>query len=215
MSATRDSRLGRWWRRLAVACALPLACVVAVHLHIAASVAARLVAAAQVQPCDALIVPGARIYENGEPYDVLRDRLDAALALWRSGAAPRIVLSGRGGGGLALDEVAAMQRYLEAQGVPTAALVLDPLGLRTLDTMDRAAKVYGVRTVIVVTNEFHLPRAVFLAQHCGLSAMGVAAPERVPLAPATRLRNAVREPLARVAAWLDVFVLGTRGQGCG
>ena len=176
MGAARGTR--RSDRVVGVSVALILLAA-ACNLHVATSGAARIVDAQRVRTCEALIVPGARIDDRGEPYDVLRDRLDMACELYARGVAPRIVVSGRGGGSIAEDEVAAMRRYLVRQGVPAAAVCDDPLGLRTLDTMDRASTVYGFRSAIVVTNEFHLQRAVFLAQHRGLDVWGVAAPEQI------------------------------------
>lgn len=159
-------------------------------------------------PAEALVVLGARIHPDGRPFHMLVDRLDAALQLWRQGAAPRILLSGRGGGELDRDEVAAMRRWLMDRGVPGDALVDDGYGLRTIDTMRRCRDVFGFRRVVVVTNEFHLARSVFLAQHAGLDARGHGAPELVDYGLRTTVKNQGRELLARCAAWCEVFLLG-------
>ena len=206
------------WRsvkRLLLGClfAAGLACGL-VYLHVGAAAAGAVFSVEAVPVCDALLVLGARIHADGTPYDLLRDRLDTALLLWQRGAARRVLLSGRGTGGLGENEVAAMRRYLEAAGVPEKVLVDDPLGLRTLDSIDRAAVIFSVRTAIVVTNDFHLPRALYLSRNRGLPAIGVVANERVHYTWATRCRNALREPLARLVAWFDIEVLHRRGQGC-
>lgn len=211
--AGRRAGWRRWWRGGCAAVGIALAALAGVHTHVVLAGGGRVVAATAAPTCDLLIVPGARIHADGTPYGMLRDRLDTAAALWRDGRAARILVSGRGGGGLAVDEVGAMRRHLLAQGVPAAALVEDDAGLRTLDTMDRARAVFGASTAIVVSNEYHVARAAFLGAHRGLDVVGVAAAPH--FAGPTGLRNRGREVLARVYAWFDVYVFGTRGAGCG
>ena len=203
-------RAGR--RRAAMAAAALLALVAALafaaHQQVLAAAAPFVRAVADAPAADAIVVLGARIHADGRPYSLLVDRLVTAEDLWRHGKAPRIVLSGRGGGGVGDDEVAAMRRFLAGRGVPDAALVDDPLGLRTIDTMRRCRDVYGVARALVVTNPFHVPRAVFLARSVGLEAHGVEAPYGHDYGTATMLRNRVREVAARVWAWCEVAVAG-------
>ncbi len=209
----RRARGRRWLRRIGLALVAGLALPVGMHAHVLAAGGEHVVAATAAPTSDLLIVPGARIHADGTPYGMLRDRLDTAASLWRDGRAARILISGRGGGGLAVDEVAAMRRHLLTHGVPAAVLLEDAQGLRTLDTMDRAHAVFGARSAIVVSNGYHVARAVFLGAHRGLDVVGVAATPH--FAERTGLRNHGREVLARVGAWLDVFVFGVRGIGCG
>ncbi|MFN7672181.1 MAG: vancomycin high temperature exclusion protein [Planctomycetota bacterium] len=203
-------RSGR--RRAAMAAAALLALVAALafaaHQQVLAAAAPFVRAVADAPAADAIVVLGARIHADGRPYSLLVDRLVTAEDLWRHGKAPRIVLSGRGGGGVGDDEVAAMRRYLAGRGVPDAAMVDDPLGLRTIDTMRRCRDVYGVARALVVTNPFHVPRAVFLARSVGLEAHGVEAPYGHDYGTATMLRNRAREVAARVWAWCEVAVAG-------
>ena len=180
----------------------------AMHTHVVLAASPHTFAAADVSAADCIVVPGARIHADGRPFALLADRLAAAFELWRDGKAPRILLSGRGGGGLAVDEVASMRRWLLERGVPPPALVDDPLGLRTLDTMQRCRDVFGMRSAIVVSNPFHVARCVFLARSVGLDATGVAAPYLTSYSTVTMAKNRGREVIARVRAWLDVFVLG-------
>jgi vancomycin permeability regulator SanA len=196
----------RWGRRLALALAgLVLALLAANGVVVAlASPHCRAGAEANAVRAEAIVVPGARIHADGRPYNMLVDRLATARELWRAGVAPRIVLSGRGGGGLAVDEVASMRRWLEQQGVPPAALLDDGDGLRTIATMQRCRDAFGLRSVVVVTNGFHLARSVFLARHCGLEAIGVAAPAGFDYSFGTIVRNQGREVLARAFACGEV-----------
>ena len=203
MTAARRRRR-RW---LFVALLLLLA-VVAMHEHVVRSAQHRIYDAASVPRADCILVPGARIHADGQPYPLLADRLAMALDLFQRGKSTRIVLSGRGGGGLAVDEVAAMRRWLSARGVPADAMQDDALGLRTLDSMHRCGAVMGARSAIVVTNPFHVPRSVFLGVQCGLDVRGVAAPYGSAYPAWTMWKNEGREVAARILAWLDVFVLG-------
>lgn len=177
------------------------------HTHVVVAASRHTFAAADVPAADCIVVPGARIFGDGQPYPMLADRLAAAHDLFARGKAKCIVLSGRGGGGIGADEVGAMRRWLLERGVPADALIDDALGLRTLDTMRRCRTQYGMRSAIVVTNAFHVARSVFLARSVGLDAVGVEAPELTGYSNATMLKNQGREVLARVWAWLEVFVL--------
>ncbi|MBL8754773.1 MAG: YdcF family protein [Planctomycetes bacterium] len=179
------------------------------HSHVLLVASPHVLTADAVPVADCIVVPGARIHPDGRPFHLLQDRLETALRLWQTGKAPRILLSGRGSGGVGEDEVAAMRRWLESRGVPAVALVDDPRGLRTLDTMQRCGGTFGMRSAIVVSNPFHVARAVFLGRSCGLVTHGVEAPYGQDYSTGTMVRNVGREAAARVWAWLDVFVWGT------
>ena len=181
------------------------------HLHVRGGALPFVHDPATVPAAECIVVPGARIRGDGVPMTMLADRLAAALDLFVQGKAPRIVVSGRGGGGLDVDEVAAMRRWLESRGVPAQAIIDDPLGLRTLDTMRRVRSEFGFTSAIVVSNDFHVERAVFLGRRCGLDARGVVAAPLGDYSNETLFRNRLREVFARVRAWLDAFVFG----GCG
>ena len=196
----------RWLRRLALLMVGLVAAVLAANGVVVAAAAphCRSGRDARAARAEAIVVLGARIHPDGRPYHMLVDRLATAHELWLAGVAPRLLLSGRGGGGLAVDEVAAMRRWLEQRGVPPAALVDDGEGLRTRDTMRRCRDAFGLRSVVVVTNGFHLARSVFLARHSGLEAIGVEAPAGVTYSLGTMLRNHGREVLARAFACGEV-----------
>jgi vancomycin permeability regulator SanA len=158
---------------------------------------------------DAIVVLGASVHPNGTPSNMLLDRLACAADLFARGAAPRILVTGDGGGD-GYDEVLVMRRELESRGVPANVIVADHAGFRTFDSVSRAKESFGVHRALVVTNPFHVHRATYLARAVGIDARGVAAPARIPYTATTLLRHHTREALARVLAWLDVHVLGTR-----
>ena len=132
-------------------------------------------------------------------------RMEAATRLFRAGKVQSLLLSGavREPG---YDEPEAMWRFLRQEGVPTNAMILDPCGFRTLDSVYRAQDVFGLRRCILITDRFHAFRSVFLARHHGVDAVAFCS-EPVPLLRS--LGSRLREYAARVRAWLDVFAFRT------
>lgn len=203
------SRWRRRFRRGLLLLALAVAATTwLVQRHVLACAEAYLYAVADVPEADCILVPGARISSAGEPYPMLVDRLAVAAELFQLGRASCIVVSGRGGGGRAWDEVAAMRRWLEAHGVTAAAIQDDPLGLRTIDSLRRCREVYHHESAIVVSNDFHVPRMVFLGRHHGLQTFGVVAPPLFHYSSWVLWKNRGREVLARVRACIDVYWAG-------
>jgi SanA protein len=148
------------------------------------------------------IVLGARVSPDGAPSAVLADRLAAALDLYRAERAEKILVSGDHQAP-EYDETNAMARWLSERGVPAEDLFTDHAGLRTLDTMERAARVFQVTNAVVCTQDFHLRRSVFLARRAGIDAVGFVADRR---RYAHARANESREALAKVVAVLDSFV---------
>jgi SanA protein len=161
--------------------------------------------AAAVPARPVAIVLGARVWER-EPSPMLEERLRGALALYRAGKVTKVLVSGDHGG-RTYDEVNAMGSWLERAGVPPADVFLDHAGFRTLDTMERAARVFGVTSAVVCTQGFHLPRALFLARRAGIDAVGL---EAVEPTWSRAGWNRVRERLAQAGAVLDSYVLHRR-----
>jgi SanA protein len=151
----------------------------------------------QVPECEVAIVLGA-----GPGSPTLDARLDAGHALWRAGRVRRLLITG-GTDGTGYGETEYMWRYLRRAGVPAEALVVDPFGLRTLDSVWRARRVFGFKRVVVVTQEFHLHRGVLLARWSGLEAVGFAAEPGT--SPEYRF-SVRREWLARPAAVIDILI---------
>lgn len=147
----------------------------------------------QIPRSEVAIVPGAYVFPDGTPSDMLADRLAAALALYRAGLVRRVLVSG----GPA--EVAGMAAWLAQRGV--VDVLEDPAGLRTWATMQRAAARLGGVPAVVCTQRFHLPRSLFLARAAGLSAVGLVADAR---RYSGESYNASRESCARMRAVLDV-----------
>ncbi|MDF2629419.1 MAG: hypothetical protein K0R39_3250 [Symbiobacteriaceae bacterium] len=151
----------------------------------------------QVRPAQAALVLGAYVYPDGKPSMMVEDRLIAAHELYKTGKVKKILISGDHGR-VEYDEVNAMRRYLEERGVPPEDIFMDHAGFDTYDSMYRARAVFQVQSAIVVTQAFHLPRAVWLARRLGLEAEGVVADRWVY---AGARYYAAREMLARVKAF--------------
>ena len=149
----------------------------------------RIIEPFQAAEADAIIVPGAKINPDGSPTDMLKDRLDAAIALYASKRAPLILVSGDGRDS-ALNETASMAAYLKTAGIPAAAIVIDPEGYDTFQTVLRSKDADASRSAIIVTQTFHLERALFIANALDSDMMGVASDFRdYASMPLMRLRE--------------------------
>lgn len=141
------------------------------------------------------LVFGAGLAPGGVPSAVLAQRLDTAIALWKAGKVRSVLVSGDNSDRFH-DETRAMRRYMVEHGLPEQAVLGDNSGLSTYDSCVRAFTVFQVRKALLVTQSFHLPRALYIANSVGMDAWGVAADEGLP---STR-RYAVREMFSRVLA---------------
>jgi SanA protein len=149
------------------------------------------------------IVFGAGIRRNGMPTPVLYDRVATAVELYHAGSIEKLLLSGDG---LSNAEPLAMQQAALDLGVPEDALALDHAGLSTYDTCYRAKAIFGVTHALLVTQNFHLPRALFICDALGLQASGVSADRREYLRRSQTIWN-IREVFATAAAWWDVNIV--------
>ena len=121
---------------------------------------------------DCILVLGAGLKPDGSPSDMLRDRLSFACDLWNEGVSDTVLVSGDRASE-SYDEVTAMKNYLLAHGVPEEAILEDPKGYSTSESLKRAKDVFGYENVVVVTQRYHLYRALYIAQKTGLDAKGV------------------------------------------
>lgn len=120
------------------------------------------------------LVLGAQVQGNGRMSPMLADRVRQALALWDAGKVNRILVSGDHGS-WAYDEPGIMRKALVTAGVPPRVIFEDHAGFDTWASMVRAKKIFRVRSAVIVTQGFHMPRALFLAQEAGLRATGLTA----------------------------------------
>ena len=151
------------------------------------------------------IVFGAGLTRDGQPTQILRDRVKTAVQLYLSGKVEKLLMSGDNQG-LGHDEPGAMRDYAVSLGVPANAIVLDNSGDRTYDTCYRAKAIFGLDSALLVTQAFHLPRALFLCNMLGIQAVGVDANNYRYWPPLMLIWN-IREQLATVGAFVDVYLI--------
>lgn len=123
---------------------------------------------------DCILVLGCGVREDGTPSLMLRDRLETGIALYDAKAAPKLLMSGDHGR-KDYDEVNLMKDYAMERGIPSEDIFMDHAGFSTYDSMYRARDIFCAEKVIVVSQEYHLYRALYLAEELGLEACGVSA----------------------------------------
>lgn len=149
------------------------------------------------------IVFGARVFPDGRLSAMLRDRVETAVRLYEAGKVEKIIFSGDNRFE-DYNEPGAMMAYAAARGVPREAMQPDYAGRRTYDTCYRARDVFGVETAVLVTQGFHLPRALFVCDSLGLDVSGVIA-DISTYSTYARRRLRLREVAATSLALLDVI----------
>ena len=164
----------------------------------------RIYPADQVPSGRVAIVFGAGLRRDGTPTAVLRDRVATAAQLYFQGRVEKLLMSGDNRVA-SYNEPQAMADYAVSLGVPAEAIVLDYAGRRTYDTCYRAGAIFGLDQAILVTQQFHLPRALFLCQAFGLRASGVPA-EGSNFRRSSLVIWGLRELAATFTAVWDVYV---------
>ena len=124
---------------------------------------------------EVIIVLGCGVKPDGSPSDMLRDRLLTAVDLYKNGAGKKLLLSGDSKNAEKYDEVGMMKRVCLSLGVPEEDIMTDTLGLSTFESIDRAKKIYEIKSAIIVTQKYHLYRAIYIAKSRGISTVGVSA----------------------------------------
>jgi SanA protein len=151
-----------------------------------------------------LVLGTSKTTSSGKENLHFRQRIDAAARLYQAGKVKHLLVSGDNHT-RSYDEPSDMKNALQAAGVPGQAITCDYAGFRTLDSVLRAHSVFGLSQFVVITEEFHCPRAVWIARRHGLNAVAFAAPD-VPMA-AWAVRVKARESLARVLCGMDLYLL--------
>ena len=155
----------------------------------------------------ALLLGTARTTLRGNLNLHFKQRIDAAVALYRSGKVRHLLVSGDNHV-TGYDEPTDMRNALIAAGVPGAAITRDYAGFRTLDSVVRAKQVFGLTRCTIISEEFHCPRALWIAQRHGLDAVAFAAPDLQSARWSLRVK--AREYVARAWCALDLYVLNRR-----
>lgn len=168
-------RHGKWILRTGIA--LFMICGVmflAVNYYVAQAGAKHLYSCQDVPEADAVLILGAYVFPDGTLSHMLKDRVDVGYELYQQGKAPKIIVSGDHGH-TDYDEVNTMKDYIKTRGGPGQDIFMDHAGFSTYESLYRARDIFQAHKVIVVTQEYHLLRALFIARELGLNAYGVAA----------------------------------------
>lgn len=152
---------------------------------------------------DCIMVLGCGVRPDGSPSGMLSDRLDQGISLYNSGVSDRLLMSGDHGK-VNYDEVNLMKQVAIDQGVPSENIFMDHAGFSTYESMYRARDIFQVKKIVIVTQKYHMYRALYVAQAMGMEAYGV------PSDPRTyggqRMRD-LRELLARPKDMLYTLVM--------
>jgi SanA protein len=151
---------------------------------------------------EVVIVPGASVLRSGIPSDILADRLLTAIELYETGMVKKILASGDGGS-RNYNEVYVMRDYLLQAGVDSEDIFLDHAGFDSYDTMHRARDVFGVSGALVVSQEYHLPRLIYIGRSLGLDIYGIDS-DRREYKKASFFK--AREAFANIKAVLEVGI---------
>lgn len=198
----RLKRIGLGVLALAAVC---LVAVFAIDAHVRSSAESRIVTAdetARLDGIDCIVVLGCGVRPDGQPSDMLADRIAQGVALYEKGASPKLLMSGDHSRS-DYDEVNTMRNVAVEAGVPADDVFMDHAGFSTYESMYRARDVFGAKRIVIVSQRYHLYRALYVAERLGLDAYGVSADLRPYAGQEAR---EVREILARDKDFLTSIV---------
>lgn len=178
--------------------------IICINGYVKASVKNRIITpeeAAALEEVDCILVLGAGVFDNGRPSSMLSDRLSVGVDLYNSGASNRLLMSGDHGR-VGYDEVNVMKQYAIDAGIPSSEIFMDHAGFSTYESLYRARDIFEADKIIIVSQEYHLYRALYIGEKLGLEVYGVASD---PRQYAGQSKREVREVLARVKDFLYVI----------
>ncbi len=192
------------WISLVSAVLLFLGSVFGVNAYVKHSVKERIVSyedACELSDIDCVLILGCLVKTDGSPSDMLEDRLEVGIRLYQSKAAPKLLMSGDHGRE-DYNEVGAMKRYAVESGVPSYDVFMDHAGFSTYESLYRLKEIFRTDKVLIVTQEYHLYRALYIAKELGIDAYGISADLRSYSGQGMR---DVREVLARYKDFFATF----------
>ena len=129
--------------------------------------------AVELENVDCIMVLGCGVRQDGSPSGMLKDRLEEGIGLYKGGASDRLLMSGDHGR-KDYDEVNLMKQYAVEAGIPSENIFMDHAGFSTYESMYRARDIFQVKKIVIVTQNYHMYRALFVARSMGMEAYGVA-----------------------------------------
>lgn len=189
----------KWFKRVFILGAVGFVFLISVNFYIIKSTQDQIYLNQNDLPeYQTALLLGAKVYDNGILSPIMRDRADVAIEIYNSSKVKKILVSGDHGT-TGYDEVNAIKNYLLESGVDKKDIFLDHAGFDTYDSVYRAKNIFEVESMIIVTQKFHLPRAVYISNSLGVESAGIVADRRYIF-----LRNYLRESLSRVKAFFNV-----------
>jgi vancomycin permeability regulator SanA len=170
--------------------------VLGINTHIKKTAGTRIISqdeAAALTDVDCILVLGCGVREDGTPSHMLEDRLKRGVALYGLKVSPKLLMSGDHGR-VDYNEVGTMKQYALDAKIPSEDVFMDHAGFSTYESLYRAKEIFGAEKLIVVSQEYHLYRALYIAERMGLEAYGVSADYRTYWGQTSR---EIREILAR------------------
>jgi vancomycin permeability regulator SanA len=152
------------------------------------------------------IVFGAGVYTDGTPTPMLADRVQGAIDLYRQGRVRKLLMTGDNSAAN-YDEVTAMKRYAMTLGIPEKDITLDYAGFSTYESCYRAKVIFGVTHSVLVTQRYHLPRAVYTCRQLGIDAVGLGTPDWESYGNQVMVPYSLREILSTMKAIAQVHLL--------
>ena len=149
--------------------------------------------AAKLSDIDCILVLGCQVKADGVPSHMLEDRLRRGVELYKNQTAPKLLMSGDHGQDN-YNEVGTMKQYAINAEIPSSDVFMDHAGFSTYESLYRAKEIFGVQKVVIVTQEYHLYRALYIAEQMGIEAYGVSADYRTYWG---QTKREIREILAR------------------
>ena len=176
----------------------------AVNAHVKSVGKSRMITADEattLKDVDCIVVLGCFVRDNGIPSDMLADRLQRGIELYKQGSAPKMIMSGDHGR-KSYDEVNTMKQVAIDAGVPSSDVFMDHAGFSTYESIYRAKEIFEADKIVIVTQEYHLYRALYIAEKLGIEAYGVNADLHTYLGQTSR---DIREVLARCKDFLTTI----------
>ena len=178
--------------------------LLAINAHVKSVNKGRILTAEEtlkLQDIDCILVLGCGVWEGGIPTPMLADRLERAIELYENGVSGKLLMSGDHGH-KDYDEVNVMKRYAVEAGIPSEDVFMDHAGFSTYESLYRARDIFQAEKVIIVTQDYHIYRALSIAERLGLEAYGISSDQRIYMGQ--KYREA-REILARAKDFFTVI----------
>lgn len=197
-------RYQRIWMICVLLTAIALGCIFYANQRVLELGSRYILPSDEAPKSDVILILGAYVFPDGKISKMLEERLQVGYELYMQGKAGKIIVSGDHGR-KNYDEVNAMKQFYLDKNIPAENIFMDHAGFTTYESMYRARYIFGVDKMIVVTQEFHLPRAIFTARDLDIEAYGVSASAR-DYSDLVMFSNNLREIIARSKAFVTAAI---------